>query len=176
MSKKLIKQKNEVFSFVHPYHISLNEKILDDSKSFIFKEGLRNIGGALSNVRAPKTTETRITSKSLELVYDWILTLLNQTYRGWNFKIYNSWLANYSKGQYTVSHDHVPSSFSFVYFVKSPKGSSPLVFTNSGTKINPDEGKVVIFPGNMLHQVPKNKCDGRMTLAGNILPDMSTYY
>ena len=93
-----IRTKSELLLGTHPYHISLNKKILDDSKSFIFMEGIRNVDGGLSNLTAPKTNETRITSKSLELVYDWILTLLNQTYRGWNFKIYNSWLANYSKG------------------------------------------------------------------------------
>ena len=58
-------------------------------------------------------------------------------------------------------------TFSFVYFVKTPKGSSPLIFTNSGKRIKAEEGKIVIFPGRLLHHVPKNKCEGRMTLAGN---------
>lgn len=165
-----IRTESELLLETHPYHISLNKKILDDSKFFIFKEGIRNVDGGLSNLTAPKTNETRITSKSLELVYDWILSLLNQKYGGWNFKVCNSWLANYSKGQYALSHHHIPASFSFVYFVKSPKGSSPLIFTISRKRIKPDEGKVVIFPGNMLHHVPKNKCDGRMILAGNVLP------
>ena len=31
-----------------------------------------------------------------------------------------------------------------------------------------EEGKVVIFPGNVFHHVPKNNCDGRIVLAGNI--------
>ena len=66
-----------------------------------------------------------------------------------------------------MSHAH-PSPFSFVYFVRCPKGSSPLIFTTSGKKIKAEEGKVVIFPGNLLHHVPENKCDGRITLAGNI--------
>ena len=171
-----IRTKSELLLGTHPYHISLNKKILDDSKSFIFMEGIRNVDGGLSNLTAPKTNETKITSKSLELVYDWILALLNRRYRGWDFKVYNSWLACYSKGQYARSHTHVPASFSFVYFVSSPKGSSPLIFTDSGRRIKPEEGKVVIFPGNMLHQVPKNKCDGRMILAGNILPNISYYF
>ena len=171
-----IRNKSEILSDIHPYHISLNKKILDDSKFFIFKEGIRNVDGGLSNLTAPKTNETKITSKSLELVYDWILALLNQRYRGWDFKVYNSWVAHYSKGQYAQSHYHIPASFSFVYFVSSPKGSSPLIFTESGRRIKPEEGKVVIFPGDMLHQVPKNKCDGRMILAGNILPNISYYF
>ena len=139
-------------------------------------EGIRNVDGGLSNLTAPKTIETRITSKSLELVYDWILALINRRYRGHNYKVYNSWLAHYSKGQYARSHHHIPASFSFVYFVKSPKGSSPLILTTSRKRINPDEGKVVIFPGHLNHEVPKNKCDGRMVLAGNILPNISYYF
>ena len=58
--------------------------------------------------------------------------------------------------------------FSFVYFIKCPKGSSPLVFTKSGKKIKAEEGKIVIFPGWLRHHVPKNKCEGRITMAGNI--------
>ena len=60
------------------------------------------------------------------------------------------------------------TSFSFVYFIKCPKGSAPLVFTTSGKRIKAEEGKVLIFPGNMKHHVPKNKGEGRMVLAGNI--------
>ena len=44
----------------------------------------------------------------------------------------------------------------------------PLVLTTSGKKIKAQEGKVIIFPSNVRHHVPKNRCDGRITLAGNI--------
>ena len=58
--------------------------------------------------------------------------------------------------------------YAFVYFVNSPKGSSPLVFTTSGKRIKPEEGKILIFPPQLFHHVPKNKCDGRITLSGNV--------
>ena len=51
---------------------------------------------------------------------------------------------------------------SFVYFVKCPKGSSPLVFTTSGKKVKAEEGKIALFPANILHHVPKNRCEGRV--------------
>ena len=67
-----------------------------------------------------------------------------------------------------MSHAHHPSAYSFVYFLRCPKGSSPLIFTTSGKRIKAEEGKVVIFPGNLKHHVPKNKCYDRIVLAGNI--------
>ena len=53
--------------------------------------------------------------------------------------------------------------------MRSPKGSSPLVFDTSGRKAKPDEGKIVIFPGLIKHSVPNNRCDGRVVIAGNYI-------
>ena len=54
------------------------------------------------------------------------------------------------------------------------KDSSSLFFPTSGKKIKAEEGKVVIFPGNVRHSVPPNKCDNRIVVAGNIGYDFST--
>ena len=79
------------------------------------------------------------------------------------------WFARYNKNDSCTSHDHLPFAlFSFVYFVNTPKGSSPLVFTTSGKKIKAEEGKVVIFPACVYHDVPPNECDGRIVMAGNV--------
>ena len=104
------------------------------------------------------------------MIYQWILNLLrNPIYGGtYKFEVDNSWVAAYREGEFAVSHGHYPAAYSFVYFIKCPKGSSPLIFTTSGKRIKAEEGKVVIFPGNLFHHVPKNKCDGRIVLAGNI--------
>ena len=61
------------------------------------------------------------------------------------------------------------SIWSFVYFIDCPRGSSPLVFSDSGKRIKAEEGKLVIFPGHLRHHVPKNKCEGRIVLAGNCI-------
>jgi len=79
------------------------------------------------------------------------------------------WVVNYGVNDSTENHMHGGSTFSFVYFLNSPKGSSPLIFTSSRKKIRAEEGKLVIFPGNINHRVPKNKCDNRIVLCGNIL-------
>ena len=57
---------------------------------------------------------------------------------------------------------------SWVYFINCPKGSSPLVLTDSGKRISAEEGKVVIFPGFVRHEVPVNKSDDRVALICNM--------
>ena len=153
----------------YPFHESLNEKILKETAEIPLKANSRNRDGGLSNVRALKSVIHRISSPSIELIYEWILTLLRPTHRGWQLEVDNAWLAWYRGKEFAISHHHHPAAYGFVYFVKCPKGSSPLIFTTSGKRIKAEEGKVVIFPGNLCHHVPKNKCDGRIVLAGNIL-------
>jgi len=77
------------------------------------------------------------------------------------------WGAVYNHGDYTVTHNHNLNHLSFVYFVNTPRGSSPLVFTTSNKKIKAEEGKVVIFNSNLWHHVPKNRCNNRIIIAGN---------
>jgi hypothetical protein len=76
------------------------------------------------------------------------------------------WGSVYNMGDYAQSHNH-ESSYSFVYYIETPKGSSPLIFDTSQEKINAEEGTVIIFPGTVWHSVPINDCNGRIVLAGN---------
>ena len=85
-------------------------------------------------------------------------------------KITAFWGNVYKKGDYAQSHCHKPDDFSFAYFVKAKWYDSPLVFTDSGKKIRPKEGRYVIFPSYLLHNVPKNRYNHeRVTLSGNYL-------
>ena len=85
-------------------------------------------------------------------------------------KITAFWGNVYKKGDYAQSHCHKPEDFSFAYFVKAKWYDSPLVFTDSGKKIRPKEGRYVIFPSYLLHNVPKNRYNHeRVTLSGNYL-------
>ena len=87
----------------------------------------------------------------------------------YRIKCLNFWANVYEKGDYAQSHDHKPHDFSFAYFVKSKWYHSPLVFTNSGKRIRPKEGKYVIFPAYLRHHVPKHRYkDTRITLSGNL--------
>tara|TARA_R100001082_G_scaffold104525_1_gene75927 strand:- start:66 stop:593 length:528 start_codon:yes stop_codon:yes gene_type:complete len=79
------------------------------------------------------------------------------------------WANVYEKGDYAQSHCHKPFDFSFAYFVKSMWYYPPLVFTDSGKRIRPKEGRYVIFPSYLLHHVPKHRYNGvRITLSGNL--------
>ena len=164
----LYKEKVRVYIEKHPYHESINKKILEESLYFSYSSGQRNKDGGVSNVKAKKTEGRRISSKSIEIIYEWILNIVQNKFPQYKFVVDNAWLASYNKGDYTQRHCHQPSAFSFVYFVKCPKGSSPLVLTTSGKRIKAEEGKLVLFPGLVVHHVPENRCDGRITLAGNI--------
>lgn len=87
---------------------------------------------------------------------------------------YNCWGAIYNKGDHTLPHNHSPFSISFVYFVNSPNGSSPLTFTTTNKKIKAEEGKVVVFNSSLFHHVPKNNCDNRVVVAGNYAVDFKS--
>ena len=56
--------------------------------------------------------------------------------------------------------------------MKSTWYDSPLVFTDSGKRIRPKEGRFVAFPAYLLHHVPKHRYkDPRITLSGNLTID-----
>ena len=85
-------------------------------------------------------------------------------------KIGNFWANVYEKGDYAQSHDHKPYDYSFAYFVKSKWYYPSLVFTGSGKRIRPKEGRFVAFPGYLKHHVPKHRYnDTRITLSGNLV-------
>ena len=159
----MVRENLKVLVEYHPFHESIKKKILADNLNFI-----RNpiVDGSVSNLRAERTVGEYY-PKSVDLIKEWILTIIRQNYPGFDYNI-DGWVAKYSQGDYAIEHDHIPHSFSYVYFVNTPKGSSPLVFSTSGKRIKAEEGKVIIFPGSLRHHVPKNRCDGRVTIAGNV--------
>ena len=84
-------------------------------------------------------------------------------------KIGNFWVNVYEKGDYARSHCHKPHDFRFAYFVKSKWYYPPLVFSDSGKLVRPQEGRFVAFPAYLKHHVPKHRYnDTRITLSGNL--------
>ena len=89
--------------------------------------------------------------------------------RSW-LKMQSFWANVYEKGDYAQSHCHKPYDFSFAYFVKSKWYYPSLVFTDSGKRIRPKEGRFVAFPSYLKHHVPKHRYnDTRITLSGNLV-------
>ena len=82
----------------------------------------------------------------------------------------NFWGNVYEKGDYAQSHCHKPVDYSFAYFLQAKWYDSPLIFTHSGKRIRPKEGRYVIFPAYLKHHVPKHRYkDSRITLSGNLV-------
>ena len=162
----IVKEHHYIICEKHPYFKSLNKKLLEECEGADYSESYK------TNVKA-KHSGWKQESPTIDVITSWITHILHTKY-SWictrNIELWypEVWFAEYSKNEYTVSHDHVPFAWSFVYFIQCPKGSAPLIFTSSGKRIKAEEGKVVIFPGNVNHYVPNNKCNGRIVMAGNI--------
>ena len=82
------------------------------------------------------------------------------------FEIRDCWGTHYNKGESLVKHNHFPYTLSFVYYVKTPKGFSPLLIEEESIDVK--EGQCIFFLAHQFHSVPANNCDGRCIIAGNI--------
>jgi hypothetical protein len=77
------------------------------------------------------------------------------------------WGAVYRKGDFTVPHEHLPDSYSFVYYPKAEVECSPLVF--NGYTYQPKTGYGLIFPSYLTHMVyPETSENIRVVVSGNL--------
>tara|TARA_Y100000590_G_scaffold11943_1_gene14558 strand:+ start:409 stop:957 length:549 start_codon:yes stop_codon:yes gene_type:complete len=117
--------------------------------------------------------------KELKLVTDYISNLLRnlkkdaytpvlpQMFPEASLQLRNLWGQYYNRGDFQESHFHVPYHWSFCYWVNTPRGSSPMVFTESKRKVSAKAGVVTLFPAYLWHHIPPNKCDERSVIVGN---------
>ena len=94
-----------------------------------------------------------------------ILPILDERYE---YKLLTCWSAIYKDGHYTVSHSHLPSVISFVYYLKANDNSSPLIFDGCSFEVQPYDDLLVVFPSYLMHNVPKHYGEDRVCLAGNL--------
>ena len=89
---------------------------------------------------------------------------------------FDCWGVIYNKGDWTKVHNHWPSVWSFVYYVKACINCSPLVFPDcNDIRVMPKSGNMVMFPGWVRHSVPEQTCDHeRIVVAGNLLTNIWT--
>ena len=164
-----IKDYCNVIIDYNPYADSLKKKLIEES---VTSGGENN--QHYTNIVGKKLNVDEISkSASSRVVKEWVENLIRHKYHFSDIQkvSYDAtmWFSYYNKDDYCKIHNHLPFClFSFVYFVQCPRGSSPLVFETSGKRIKAEEGKVVIFPSIMKHGVPKNRCDGRLALVGNM--------
>jgi hypothetical protein len=85
------------------------------------------------------------------------------------FYISELWGISTEPNGLATPHNHWPAVFTFVYYLSLPKNNPPLLFTDSGLEIYPEEGELIFFPSWLKHEVPLNKTkDKRICMAGNI--------
>ena len=101
---------------------------------------------------------TKFASENAEEIYHF-----NQQH----FKLVGCWGAHYNRGEGLQKHNHFPYTISFVYYVRTPKGFSPLIIEDENIDVK--EGQCVFFLAHQYHSVQPNNCDGRCVIAGNFL-------
>ena len=75
-----LKSYSDIIINTYPYHKYLNSKILEESKQFEWDKGRQQVGGNISNVIAYKTVDRVITSPNIEIIYDWIKSIINECF------------------------------------------------------------------------------------------------
>ena len=166
-----VKEYHNLIIKKHPYAESLNEKLLKDAERLLELVPLKH---GFTNVRGKRTIQIYEYSSNVRTLINWITEEYRYNCKTWSpddkfiKKRIGCWFAQYGKGDDAWEHHHRPHTWSWVYFVNCPKGSSPLVFPTSGKRVNAEAGKVVIFDAQVLHKVPPNRCDNRIVLAGNV--------
>lgn len=163
---KIIKSDLSTISIYHyPFSPLVNDKIANFIKS------IGDVQNCSTNVKAVMT-DWNITSPEIEELEEWIFekVYLKEPKLRNLLCMRDCWGVVYNKENFTLEHNHSPAYLSFVYFLRSSKKASPLCFKSSKLKINPEPGKIIIFPSHLIHYVPPQKDDSeRIILSGNIV-------
>lgn len=142
---------------IHPECDSLNKEL----ESWI--NFLPNDIDEYTNLVVEKHTGFYTYPKPFLKVKDWVVNQISPD-RDMEYQL---WAAVYNYGDFAHRHSHIgESEFSFVYYISTPEGSSPLIFDDF--LVEPISGLCVIFDSTQKHYVPENKCNGRKVLAGNL--------
>ena len=165
-----IREECDIIIERHPHYKSLNKKLMEDVDNVDYPEGLSYED--YYKFYAKHSSYNTLTD-NVKIINSWVVNVLRihfgSSLSNYQLKVMQNWFAVYDKGDWVDYHCHFPLSYSFVYFVNCPRGSSPLKFYYSGKKVKAEEGKLVIFPAHVRHSVPKNKCKNRVSLIGNVL-------
>ncbi len=144
----------------HPDYEKLNSNLLKESEGVIYD------WSDITYVRG-KMSEWHICGKYIDVIKEWAKTL-TPSVKGMFPRIIDAWYARYDYGNHALVHNHGDIYASFVYYIKTPEGSSPIIFPDENETVEAKEGNLLIFPGHINHYVPENKCEGRVIIAGNI--------
>ena len=175
------------------------DRIRDDLISWIYDYQSRNPEGAIASNRGgwQSVSSEPIEEDAFLYFKDYIALhaskVLNEIYPNQEFHLGNMWVNINRKGDYNVTHAHPMSSISGVFWVKTSENCGSLKFHNPHTfgqyelictmddemkkKSNfyelfgfpPQEGRLVLFPSELLHHVDVNESDeDRISISFNL--------
>tara|TARA_R100000329_G_C7542364_1_gene191519 strand:+ start:75 stop:599 length:525 start_codon:yes stop_codon:yes gene_type:complete len=164
-------QKTEV----DQYHYPFAEKVNPTLHEFICSHSTVEDENVPGTLQTPFSYKPLLDLKEFQLVVEYVESIILSTKKipwiskdnRWSLDLLTWWAMIYNHGSFQAAHHHDPAHWSFVYYVNTPKGSSPFIFEESNKKIKPKEGDVILFPAWINHRVPPNKCEGRTTIVGN---------
>jgi len=91
------------------------------------------------------------------------------------FYFTSMWGMCYESEDYTITHDHWPSIWSCVYYINPPINCGELIFPEINEYIVPEDKLLVLFPGWVVHNVPKKQFVGKRYVVSGNLGIMSNY-
>ena len=164
----VVREKVKIHTVYYPDFARLNSIL---HRMIVAVSSTRNMGAMM--------TDWRCNIDEFRVIADYVgdtIPDLESAYRcEYPLQLGDLWGQWYKKGDYQISHTHLPNHWSFVYYVNTPKGSSPLIFPTSGKRVKAEAGKFVIFPAFLQHYVPKNNGEGRSVIGGNLLYNTEDY-
>ena len=144
----LVREKVNIHTCFYPHFERFNPIL---HKIIMQRASIRNMGATMTEWRCNIVQFREIAQYALKVITQED-TCLESAYKcNYPLQLRQLWGQWYAKGDYQLSHTHLPNHWSFVYYVNTPKGASPL-----------------IFPAFLQHYVPKNNGEGRSGIAGNL--------
>ena len=177
--EKYISRKIPIISTILPDHLELNNYL----KDVIKEHREQNPESNDTNVKSWNSSYyTHTENLKFKPIVDRMLNMckfISQTMYNnkSDYMVTEFWAAMYESGEYAVSHAHEPSNFACTYYVDVEDGCSPIVFdvdrfdeTEECEKfsITPKNGMLLMWPGNLDHQVPPTN-GKRILVAANII-------
>jgi hypothetical protein len=156
---------------------SEHRSLLELSKEAIFEEKIKDNGGSLnSNVRANYVTSylAHHHNEKFKPLLELVLKTANDIIYEKDkveieFQCMNAWGMEYLLGDYAMPHRHFQwaPSYSAICYIDVEDDCAPIIFENH-TFIQPKPNMFILFPGSVLHHVPKTK-GNRILMSYNLL-------
>ena len=180
---------------LHIFDIDEFDKLQDDLIDQIYKLKKQDSNGHIISNRGGWQSKGFDLSFDGGVLHTTILKVLKSSFfiKNTTSMVTSAWVNINSPGAYNVRHSHPESNLSGVLWVKCPKDSGKIKFFNSKnfetyTEINsyikefkernlihevywfePREGRMIIFPSYLEHQVTENKSsEDRISISFNI--------